>query len=243
MSNEELPVYLQIANQLRQDIQNSIYRSGDKMPTEEKLSRRFNVNRHTLRRAISLLKDEGLLRVDQGRGTFVGNNLIRYQIGERVRYNETLKAQGLVASFKLIRAVEIPAEPAVAKGLEIKAGDFVALIERLSLADGQPISVSSSYFPLAEFPDLIHCQELQSISKVLRDIYSRDHIRRTTRVSARMVKLQDARLLELPLNRPILLAESVNVDQHDKVIEYGVTRFRGDRMELEFNNSSQSTCY
>ena len=64
-----------------------------------------------------------------------------------------------------------------------------------------------------------------------------DHIRARTRISARMVKQQDARLLELPLNHPILLAESINVDQHGRVIEYGVTRLRGDRMELEFENT------
>ncbi len=51
-----------------------------------------------------------------------------------------------------------------------------------------------------------------------------------------MVKPQDARLLGLPHNQPILLAESVNVDQNKVVIEYGVTRFRGDRMELVFEN-------
>jgi GntR family phosphonate transport system transcriptional regulator len=238
MSNSENPVYVQIAEELRQNINDGIYKAGDKLPTEQQLSVRFSVNRHTLRRAISLLKSEGLLRVDQGRGTFVANALIRYPIGKRVRYNEALKAQGREASFKLLRSLEIPAESAVAKALEIKIGTPVALMERLGLADSQPISVSTSYFPLSLFPDiLIHCQEAHSISKMLRDIYSCDHIRARTRISARMVKQQDARLLELALNHPILLAESVNVDQHGRVIEYGVTRFRGDRMELEFENT------
>lgn len=238
MNHSENPVYVQIANELRQNINDGIYKAGDRLPTEEQLSARFGVNRHTLRRAISLLKSEGLLRVDQGRGTFVANALIRYPIGKRVRYNETLKAQGHEASFKLLRSLEIPAESAVAKALEIKAGTTVGLMERLGLADSQPISVSTSYFPLSVFPDiLIHCQQAPSISKMFREIYNCDHIRRITRISARMVKQQDARYLELPLNHPILLAESVNVDQHGRVIQYGVTRFRGDRMELEFENT------
>ncbi|HEY9634028.1 MAG TPA: phosphonate metabolism transcriptional regulator PhnF [Coleofasciculaceae cyanobacterium] len=238
MNHSENPVYVQIANELRQNINDGIYKPGDKLPTEEQLSLRFSVNRHTLRRAISLLKAEGLLRVDQGRGTFVANALIRYPIGKRVRYNETLKAQGHEASFKLVRSLKIPAESAVASSLEIKVGTPVALMERLSLADGQPISIATSYFPLSLFPDiLIHCQQICSISKMLGDIYNCDHIRRVTRISARMVKRQDAPLLELPLNHPILLAESVNVDQHGRVIEYGVARFRGDRMELVFENA------
>lgn len=236
MSNSS-PVYVQIADALRQNINDGIYKAGDKLPTELELSVRFSVNRHTLRRAISLLKSEGLLRVDQGRGTFVANVLIRYSIGKRVRYNEALKAQGREASFKLVRSLEIPAELTVAKALEIEVGP-VALMERLGLADGQPISVSTSYFPLSLFPDiLIQYQETHSISEMFRNIYDCDHIRRSTRISARMVKQQDARLLELPSNHPILLAESINVDQHGRVIEYGVTRFRGDRMELKFENT------
>ncbi|MEM7064664.1 MAG: UTRA domain-containing protein [Cyanobacteria bacterium P01_B01_bin.77] len=46
-----------------------------------------------------------------------------------------------------------------------------------------------------------------------------------------MARSQDARLLKMPANSPILLSESINVDQTGTVNEYGVTRFRGDRME------------
>jgi GntR family phosphonate transport system transcriptional regulator len=172
MSHLENPVYIQIAEELRQNINDGSYKAGDKLPTESQLSVRFGVNRHTIRRAISLLKSEGLLRVDQGRGTFVANALIRYPIGKRVRYNEALNAQGREASYKLVRSLEIPAESAVAEALEIKVGTPVALMERLGLADGQPISVATSYFPLSLFPDiLIQCQQAPSISKMLRDIY------------------------------------------------------------------------
>lgn len=238
MSHSESPVYLRIADALRQNINDGIYKAGDKLPTEEQLSSRFGVNRHTLRRAIALLKSEGLLRVDQGRGTFVSSAIIRYPIGKRVRYNETLKAQGHEASFKVLRSLEIPAESAVAEALEIKVGTPVALIERLGLADSQPISVSTNYFPLSLFPDILaHCQQAPSISKMFREVYGCDHIRRVTQISARMVKQQDARILELPLNHPILLAEAVNVDQEGRVIQYGVTRYRGDRMELVFENT------
>lgn len=62
--------------------------------------------------------------------------------------------------------------------------------------------------------------------------YQCDHLSRATRISARIARPRDARLLKMPANNPILLSESINVNQSDTVIEYGVTRFRGDRMEL-----------
>ncbi|WP_260447528.1 phosphonate metabolism transcriptional regulator PhnF [Nostoc sp. UCD120] len=237
-----MPIYAQIADQLRQNIHQGVYQLGEQLPTETKLAEQFSVNRHTLRQAIALLKDEGLLRVDRGRGTFVAAKTIRYAIGKRVRYNQTLKAQGWQVRFQLLRVLEVPADDAVAKGLEIPYGESVALIERLSFADEEPISMGTGYFPLKQFPDILDpknikiLQEQQSISQFLRQVYGCDHIRRSTCVSARLVQPQDAKWLQIPLNQPILLAESVNVDETGNVIEYGVTRLRGDRMELFFEN-------
>jgi len=237
MKKIALPVYAKIAKELKQNIDQGVYQIGEKLPTETQLSARFGVNRHTLRRAISLLRSDGLLRVDQGRGTFVVSKPIRLPIGKRVRYNQALKAQGIVASYQLLRTIEIPADQAIASGLEISIGEPVALIERLGFANSQPISLTSSHFPLYRFPDILQrCQPMGSVSQFLRQVYGCDHLRRNTRISARLVKPEDARWLEVSLNLPILLAESVNVDQEGKVIEYGVTRLRGDRMELVFEN-------
>ncbi|MBD2562182.1 phosphonate metabolism transcriptional regulator PhnF [Nostoc foliaceum] len=239
---EIMPIYAQIADQLRQNIHQGVYQLGERLPTETKLAEQFAVNRHTIRQAIALLKDEGLLRVDRGRGTFVAAKTIRYAIGKRVRYNQTLKAQGWQVRFQLLRVLEVPADDAVAKGLEIPYGESVALIERLSFADEEPISMGTGYFPLKQFPDILDpknikiLQEQQSISQFLQQVYGCDHIRRSTCVSARLVQPQDAKWLQIPLNQPILLAESVNVDETGNVIEYGVTRLRGDRMELFFEN-------
>lgn len=236
MIHDTSPLYIQIADQLRRNIEASIYQVGEQLPTEAELSTRFGVNRHTLRRAIEVLKNEGLVRVDRGRGMFVAAASIPYLLGKRVRYNEALKAHGLQASYRTLRIAEIPAEPSIAKRLELESGDPVILFERLSLADNQPISIGSSYFPSQRFPELLErCRECQSISSLFQE-YGCDHMRRSTRISARTVQPRDARLLELPLNAPILLTESINVDQQGQVIEYGVTRFRGDRMELVIKN-------
>jgi GntR family transcriptional regulator, phosphonate transport system regulatory protein len=237
MVQETSPLYVKIAGELRQDIREAVYQIGDQLPTEAELSVRFGVNRHTLRRAIEVLRNEGLVRVDRGRGMFVADTPIPYAIGKRVRYNEALKAQGLKPSFRRLQIIEIPAEQAIARRLELEASDPVILFERLSMANSQPIGVSSNYFPSRRFPGLLErCQQNYSISKMLDEGYGCDHIRRSTRISARTVQPRDARLLELPHNAPILLIEAVNVDQKGQVIEYGVTRFRGDRMEMVIEN-------
>lgn len=229
------PRYQQIADELRQNIEAAVYQVGDQLPTEAELSKRFDVNRHTLRRAIEILRQEGLVRVDRGRGTFVMAAPIALTIGKRVRYNEMLKAQGLTPTKETLRIAKLPADSPVAKRLKVNLGDPVVLFERLGLADGYPLSIASSYFPCALMPDIAtHCETYQSISKMLRHCYDFDHLRRSTRISARMVQPRDANYLQVSLQSPILLTESVNVNQFGDVIEYGVTRFRSDRMELVF---------
>ena len=232
MRQDALPLYLQIADELRRNIEEAVFNVGDQLPTELELSKRFGVHRHTLRRAVDVLRQEGIVDVERGRGTFVVAP-IALPIGKRVRFNEALKAQSLSPTWQVLRVVNINADPKLAKRLEIDLGSAVILFERLYLIDDLPINISSSHFPGQRFPGLMAlCETYHSVSKMLLNEYDCDHLRRSTRISARVARPRDTRLLKMPADSPILLSESINVDQTGTVIEYGVTRFRGDRMEL-----------
>lgn len=237
MSQDALPIYQQIADELRQNIQDAVFQVGDRLPTETELSQQFGVNRHTLRRAIDVLRHEGTVRVEQGRGTFVMAAPITVAIGKRVRFNESLKAQSVEPQWQILQVTQIPADIRIAQSLEITSAATVVLYERVSLADQAPLSLARSYFPAALFPGLLaHCQAYHSVSALFQTEYDCDHIRRSTRLSARLPTAQDARILRMPATQPVLLSESINVDQYGRVIEYGVTQFRGDRMELFIKN-------
>lgn len=235
------PAYQRIAAELRENIKDGIYQVGQQIPTEDTLAGRFSVNRHTLRRAVGVLAAEGLVRVDHGRGMFVAAALVRYPIGQRVRFNESLKAQGIRPHYALLGAEETTAFGAVARHLQVPQEEPIVRMDRLGLADGSPLKISTSYFPLGPFPKLLqHIEHSESISRVFKEIYGCDHIRKSTTVTARMVRREDARLLSLPLNQPILMVESINVDQHGQIIEYGITRFRSDQTEVFFEFTGQA---
>ena len=237
MSQAALPLYQQIADELRQNIQNAVFKVGDRLPPETELSQQFGVNRHTLRRAIELLRHEGTVRVEQGRGTFVIAAPITVAIGKRVRFNESLKAQSVEPQWLILQVAKLPADARIAQSLNIASAATVVLYERVSLADQAPLSLARSYFPEALFPNLVaHCRAYHSISALFQTEYCCDHIRHSTRLSAHLPSSQDARILRMPTTTPVLLSESVNVDQQARVIEYGVTQFRGDRMELFIQN-------
>lgn len=239
MNRELVPIYEKIADELKQNINQGIYQAGEKLPTETQLSERFKVDRRTIRRAIALLKREGLIKVTQGRGTLITGKPIIYPIASRVRCNDALMKQGFETSFQLLKAVEISAPEAIAKQLEIVPGEPVAWIERLMFANSHPICIGSSYFPLRYFPNLLAYEaRMWSLSRLLREVYGCDHLRRQTSIIARLIEADDAQFLRLQPSDIILVLKSINVDQNGRVIEHGIARFGGDQIEVIFKNES-----
>lgn len=228
-------LWRQIEQQLADDIANGVFPEGARLPTEPELAERFGVNRHTLRRAVGALAEQGLLRVEQGRGTFVQENVIDYLIGRRTRFSEIVSNQARHPSGRLLRAHEIAAEPAIARELKMKKNELCIFLETLHEVDGRPASISSNFFPAERFPELIPVfAESRSITKALAHHDVGDYQRRSTRVTARMPDATDARYLQQPRNRPILVTEAVNVDRDGKPIQFSVTRFASDRVQIVF---------
>jgi GntR family phosphonate transport system transcriptional regulator len=230
-----MTLWLQIAAQLERQILGGQWKPGERLPTEHDLAGEFAVNRHTARRAVAALSERGLVRVEQGRGTFVQENVIDYRIGRRTRFSENLAAQNKEPSGTLLRAIGLPAEEPVARALGLRKGSPVIVIERLGEADGRPVNVSSHYFSRARFPDLIdNYRSCGSISAALARCGLADFVRKSTKVTARPARAADARLLRQPTSRPILMTESINVDADGEPVEYSVGRWASDRVQIVF---------
>lgn len=231
-------LWRQIADYVSQQVRAGQYPSGSQMPTEQTMAEQFSVNRHTIRQAMSHLADQGLVRVEQGRGTFVQESVIDYPIGRRTRFSTNILAQQRDPGGRLLSIAELPAEQAVADALKIPLGTLVIRIERLNEADGRPLNVGSHYFPKNRFPAIGDAyRQTGSISKALALCGVSDYTRAVTRVTARTARNSDAALLQQSVKRPILLSEAINVDIAGQPIEYGVARWASDRTQLVFEPS------
>ena len=108
-------------------------------------------------------------------------------------------------------------------------------MERLGLADGRPVSLGNHHFPAARFPGLlVALEEAATITEALSRSGVSDYRRQVTRVSARLPTPSEAELLSTPRNRPLLIAENVNVDQNGTVIEFGIARYPTPRVQIVF---------
>jgi len=228
-----LSVWRQIQQIIEGEIRSKLYQPGMRLPTEADFARRFQVNRHTVRRALSRLEERGLLRTEQGRGTFVQEAVIDYKLARRTRFSENLAQQHRAPNRTLLAAADIPANTEVARALRLRRGAPVAYLLTTGEADGRRISVSAHYFPKPRFDgiaDLV--AESRSFSVALRKLGVEEFTRAQTRVLARMPTGEDARQLEMPRNRPMLVTEGINVDAAGTRIEFSISRFCSDWVQV-----------
>jgi GntR family transcriptional regulator, phosphonate transport system regulatory protein len=150
-----ITAWKQIADVLADEIRNRTYAQTGRLPAEHALAERFGVHRHTLRQAMTELQRLGLVRVEQGRGTFVQHERLDYPLSRRTRFSDNLAQRGLLPSKQLIAARAEAPTSAAAQALGLAIGSRVVVIEMLDEADGQPIGLMNASYPADRFGGLI----------------------------------------------------------------------------------------
>src|SRR3954470_7462517 len=113
-------LWRQIAGSLETEIAGGGLSPGARLPTEAELTARYGVNRHTVRRAMEELENRGLVRIEQGRGSFVAEDVLDYPVGPRTRFSETIRRQNREPQGRILRIEEMPAESNVAELLKLR---------------------------------------------------------------------------------------------------------------------------
>jgi len=222
----------QIAESLSGDITGAHFPDG-RLPTEPDLAARFGVNRHTIRRAIAALAEQGLVRVEQGRGTFVANRHIDYLLGRRTRFSTNLQRQGREPGHRLIATTRGPGDKTTAQALALAPGAEIIEMTTVGYADGAPVSYGLHRFPAERFAALPAAFAASgSITAALAACGVADYTRRTTALVAKMPSEIEARYLEQPLTRPVLQSDAVNIDPDGIPIQHSLSAFSGDRVQI-----------
>lgn len=230
-------LWRQIAERLQHEIVAGTFKPGTQLPTEIELATDYEVNRHTVRRAIASLTENGFLTATRGRGTFVAQAPITYPISARTRFSEIISAQKRQPGGRLISSSEEVADEEVAKYLGLLAGDPVLRIDTLRVADGVPITVATNWFRQDLLPDLVpHYAELGSISKAMARAGFENYKRDKSWVTAIAATVHDARLLQVEVGFPLMQITSVNVSETGEKLQYTRSRFRGESVQLEIES-------
>ncbi|MGE4290722.1 MAG: phosphonate metabolism transcriptional regulator PhnF [Desulfovibrio sp.] len=231
--SQHILLWQHIRDALAGEIANNSFYPGELLPTERELTERFGVHRHTVRRAMQELREMGLVRTEQGRGTMVLEQSFEYRMGRRTRFSENMNMNKLQARSHFLYGEVISASEQVAAKLEIKPRNRVSYIEMYGEAEGKRVFVASQYIPHADMEEIIQIfKSTGSLTKSYAHYGVRDYFRKTSRITTRMSSTEETRHLKLKQKQPVLVVEYINVDQSGKPLEFGITRFAGDRMEI-----------
>ncbi len=243
MKTRNVSVWRQISDMLVSDIKQGVLQGGARLPTDIELAQRFGCNKHTARRAVAHLEQEGLVRVEWGRGTFVVEGAPDQRDGAQARLVHSLLDQHRNLRNKFVRMETLPAAAPVARGLRIALGSPCLQLILLNQAGDAPLSLGLNYFPLKRLPPLAQAveklsrdleapQEFNSIAAVLRTAGIKKHRRSRIRIGARLPSTEEAAQLRMARQQPLLETESIDVDERDSPVLYAKTCFRADRLQL-----------
>ncbi|WP_326598087.1 GntR family transcriptional regulator [Streptomyces sp. NBC_01803] len=146
-----------IAEDLRKEIQNGVITPGEKLPSEHQLADRFETTRATVRKAVALLRSEGLVVSRQGAGVIVRPRPQVRMLGAGANYrarratgvsnfNAEAAAQGQRAVQHIREVTEEPATPEIADLLEVEAGTALVVRRRLFTVDDEPMQLVDGYY-------------------------------------------------------------------------------------------------
>jgi GntR family transcriptional regulator len=230
--SREVPLHSQIRSELLSEIRSGRFRPGDQIPTEPELISRFNVSRTTVRRALRDLEAMGLIDRQSGRGSFVREPRLEQELERLTGFVEDMRALGLSPSAKVVTIERVAASREVAEHLHLGLGEQAIHIERVRLANGQPVCFDDSYFR-EELGSRIAQENLEvdPFYSILEEKYGlglsdADYVLAASRAGARV-----AGLLGLEAGEPILLIERTTYAKPDSVpVLYEHLHYRGDRM-------------
>jgi GntR family transcriptional regulator len=229
----KIPFYQQLYDILRGKIIRGDWKSGDMMPPESELIEQYQVSRNTVRQVLDLLVQEGLIYRQRGRGTFVAHPTLEQTMLRIISFTEDMEQRGFVPSTEVLSAQLNVSSRAIGEKLQIGEGEELAVIERLRLADGEPMSVEKSFLVHQYCPNILRYDYARN---PLRQVLERDYRIRLVHakqvIRAVMASNEIADLLDIKIPSPLLFIERVSYSQDSLPVEYLEIFYRADRYSL-----------
>ncbi|MBU4321052.1 MAG: phosphonate metabolism transcriptional regulator PhnF [Nitrospinae bacterium] len=234
--------YQQLSEILIKQIEKGIFKPGSQLATEIELSKRYRLNRHTVRQAIERLENEGFVYKIKGKGTFVASDKINYKVSKRTSFTTSILDVGLNPDARLLESYEIAAGRELSKRLNIQFSDRIIVLEIVRFVNKMPFCHTTSFLSKAKFPELRSLINGSfSLVAVLKKHYGVDAVRKSSTFEVSTPETSDMDILMISQKVPILLVKSISKGQDGEVVEYCVTKFRRDMCSIivDFNGEGR----
>lgn len=229
-----VPLYYQLKEHLKKQIETGRYQVDDLIPSERELSELFEINRMTVRQAINELVQEGLLQRQRGVGTFVSKRKIEQPLTKLSNFTSDMVNRGMQPGARFLSMEVIPATGSVAQRLQIPEGESVIELVRIRTGDGEPMALEKSYLVHKWAEPLVGLNmEDKSLYGTLEEKCGLKLTRAQQTIEITYVTPSEAHYLEVNGGDAVMLIERVTYGENKPTpVEYVKSLYRGDRYKF-----------
>lgn len=207
------------------------YEIGSTIPPERELAAQLGVARMTVRRAMDDLAAAGLVKREQGRGTFVMRPKVAKQMA-MTSFTDGMRERGLTPGSDVIDFRRLYATAVQARALRIPAGEPVFRFTRLRSADGEPVGLEKTWVAASNVPGLERADLRGSWYELLAERYGIQVMTGTSIVEVGYAAEREAKLLNCETGAALLRIETTSYGANGRIVDFGTDLFRGDRYSL-----------
>ncbi|HGN1704558.1 TPA: GntR family transcriptional regulator [Providencia rettgeri] len=221
---DNTPLYVKFAETVKFAVRTGVLHQGNMLPSERELGQQTGVSRITVRKAMELLEQEGVIIRSQGYGTQISDKF-EYSLKEAKGFSQQIVLLGKKPDTLWVNKSIVPCSQEVAESLSLPVNSDVFMLKRIRYVDEQPVSIEESYVPIGLINDV------DDIGLSLYDYFRSQNIfpvRTKSKVSARMPDDDFQMHIKLENSVPVLVIKQVAFDHQNVPIEYSFNQCRSD---------------
>ena len=206
-------VYRTVMQDIKQNILNNKY-NGMRIPDERSLAKHYDVSRSSMKRALELLAQQGIIFKKRGSGTFINPLYLKNQAmfrydGSNLGITDSFKVPGKKQKIKLLDFQVIKATKEIAEDLFLNENAFVYEFKRLRLLDEQPFLIETGYLPIKIMPELKPETLRSSLFNYLEDEQSQTVTKAFLNITVEPSNAEDQKQMHLKGNEPVGVMEGI----------------------------------
>lgn len=222
-------LYYQLYDILYDDIKKGVYKPGELLPTEKELIERYEISRVTVRKAMDMLLNEGIIAKRRGYGSFVQNRKLGQTLNKVLHFSNEMEKQGYKSSSKMLINEKVYANKTIAEALSIPEGTPLIHVNRLRFANDEPMCIESAFLVYDMCPSVLeHNFSEMSLRNFLYEKYNIIWKRAYQKIFAINSNSRISKDLNIKDGDPIIYIERISYTQNDKPGEYLQSYYRGD---------------
>ena len=230
------PVYQIVVESILDQVNSGQLESNQRLPSESELCQIYSVGRNTIRRAISELVNDGVLRTVPGVGTFVVDTRLEKTAEYLFGFSQEMQFLGKKVTSRVLEATIIPADPFLSRRLQIQLGAEVVFLNRVRMMNGEPVAIERSYLPHDLCPGILAYDfSTSSLYETLSTVYDKrpDHAEQV--IEASLATPEVSQLLELTPPAVVFVFRRETKMASGQVVEYVDSELRADRYRFFTN--------